>query len=98
MNAQISLYTALVEAGVPEDKARDVVIANDESVVKILETLMTKESFAANQNELRTYIDGRFNTLDERLKSQTNSIVIRLGALVIALTGILTAVSTFFHH
>jgi hypothetical protein len=42
--------------------------------------------------EFRAYVDGRFNLVGEQMASMTNRIVIRLGALMVVLTGLLGAV------
>jgi hypothetical protein len=47
---------------------------------------------------LRTYVDGRFNLIGEQMASMTNRIVIRLGALMVVLTGLLGAVLTLTHR
>ena len=57
MNAEIELYEALVDAGVSKDKARNVVLAQKDTMDQILTTLATKTDMA----EFRTYVDGRFN-------------------------------------
>jgi len=48
--------------------------------------------------ELRAYVDGRFNLVGEQVASMTNRIVIRLGALMVVLTGLLGAVLTLTHR
>lgn len=55
---------------------------------QILTTLATKTDLA----EFRTYVDGRFNLVGEQMTSMTNRIVIRLGALMAVLTGLLGTV------
>ena len=47
---------------------------------------------------LRTYVDGRFNLIGEQMASMENRIVIRLGALMVVLTGLLGAVLTLTHR
>jgi hypothetical protein len=42
--------------------------------------------------ELRNYVDGRFDLVGEQMTSMTNRIVIRLGALMVVLTGLLGTV------
>ena len=90
INIEIELYEALVEAGVSKDKARNVVLAHKDTMDQILTTLATKTDMA----EFRTYVDGRFNLVGEQMASMTNRIVIRLGALMVVLTGLLGAVLT----
>jgi hypothetical protein len=112
MNIEIELYEALVDAGVSKDKARDVVLAQKDTMDQILTTLATKTDLAEFRGyvdgrfnltktdlqfgltELRTYVDGRFNLVGEQMASMTNRIVIRLGALMVMLTGLLGAVLT----
>ena len=48
--------------------------------------------------ELRAYVDGRFNLVGEQMASMTNRIVIRLGGLMVVLTGLLGAVLTLTHR
>jgi hypothetical protein len=152
MNAEIELYEALVDAGVSKDKARNVVLAQKDTVDQFLTTLATKTDLAefrtyvdgrfnltktdltefrayvdgrfgliktdlaefrayvdgrfdliktdlqSGLTELRTYVDGRFNLVGEQMASMTNRIVIRLGALMVALTGLLGAVLTLTHR
>jgi len=88
MNLEIELYEALVDAGVSKDKARDVVLAQKDAMDQILTTLATKTDLA----EFRTYVDGRFDLVGEQMTSMTNRIVIRLGALMVVLTGLLGTV------
>jgi hypothetical protein len=59
MNAQIELYEALVDAGVSKDKARNVVLAQKDTMEQFLTTLATKTDLA----EFRTDVDGRFNLM-----------------------------------
>jgi hypothetical protein len=152
MNAEIELYEALVDAGVSKDKARNVVLAQKDTVDQFLTTLATKTDLAEFRTyvdgrfnltktdltefrayvdgcfsliktdlaefrayvdgrfdlmktdlqsglaELRTYVDGRFNLVGEQMASMTNRIVIRLGALMVVLTGLLGAVLTLTHR
>jgi hypothetical protein len=116
MNAEIELYEALVEAGVSKDKARNVVLAQKDTVDQFLTTLATKTDLAADLAEFRayvdgrfslmktdlaefrTYVDGRFNLIGEQMASMENRIVIRLGALMVVLTGLLGAVLTLSHR
>ena len=106
MNAEIELYEALVDAGVSKDKARNVVLAQKDTVDQFLTTLATKTDLAefrayvdgrfnlvkTDLAEFRAYVDGRFNLVGEQMASMTNRIVIRLGALMVVLTGLLGAV------
>src|SRR6266403_2082858 len=94
INIEIELYEALVEAGVSKDKARNVVLAQKDTMDQILTTLATKTDMA----EFRTYVDGRFNLVGEQMASMTNRIVIRLGALMVVQTGLLGAVLTLTHR
>jgi hypothetical protein len=116
INIEIELYEALVDAGVSKDKARDVVLAQKDTMDQILTTLATKTDMAefrtyvdgrfnltktdllSGLGELRTYVDGRFNLVGEQMASMTNRIVIRLGALMVVLTGLLGAVLTLTHR
>jgi hypothetical protein len=98
MNAEIELYEALVDAGVSKDKARNVVLAQKDTVDQFLTTLATKTDLATDLAEFRTYVDGRFNLIGEQMASMENRIVIRLGALMVVLTGLLGAVLTLAHR
>ncbi len=130
INIEIELYEALVEAGVSKDKARNVVLAQKDTMDQILTTLATKTDMAefrtyvdgrfnltktdmaefrtyvdgrfnltkTDMAEFRTYVDGRFNLVGEQMASMTNRIVIRLGALMVVLTGLLGAVLTLTHR
>jgi hypothetical protein len=106
MNLEIELYEALVDAGVSKDKARDVVLAQKDAMDQILTTLATKTDLAEFRTyvdgrfnvtktdlaEFRTYVDGRFDLVGGQMTSMTNRIVIRLGALMVVLTGLLGTV------
>lgn len=112
MNLEIELYEALVDAGVSKDKARDVVLAQKDTMNQFLKTLATKTDLA----EFRTYVDGRFNLIGEQMvsmtdrvdgrlnlvgeqmSSMTNRIVIRLGALMVMLTGLLGTILTLMRR
>ena len=61
---------------------------------QFLTTLATKTDLA----EFRTYVNGRFNLIGEQMASMTNRIVIRLGALMVVLIGLLGAVLTLAHR
>jgi len=112
INIEIELYEALVEAGVSKDKARNVVLAQKDTMDQILTTLATKTDMAefrtyvdgrfnltkTDMAEFRTYVDGRFNLVGEQMALMTNRIVIRLGALMVVLTGLLGAVLTLTHR
>jgi hypothetical protein len=116
INIEIELYEALVDAGVSKDKARDVVLAQKDTMDQILTTLATKTDMAEFRTyvdgrfnltktdllsglaEFRTYVDGRFNLIGEQMASMTNRIVIRLGTLMVVLTGLLGAVLTLTHR
>ena len=91
---EIELYEALVEAGVSKDKARDVVLAQKEAMDQILTTLATKTDLA----EFRAHVDGRFDLVAEQMISMTNKIVIRLGALMVVLTGLLGTLLALTHR
>jgi hypothetical protein len=67
-------------------------------VDQFLTTLATKTELAADFAEFRAYVDGRFNLIGEQMASMTNRIVIRLGALMVVLTGLLGAVLTLTHR
>jgi hypothetical protein len=124
MNLEIELYEALIDAGVSKDKARDVVLAQKDTMEQFLTTLASKTDLAefrthvdgrfdltktemaefrtyvdgrfdltkTEMAEFRTYVDGRFNVIGEQMVSMTNRIVIRLGALMVVLTGLLGTV------
>jgi hypothetical protein len=46
----------------------------------------------------RTYVDGRFDLVAEQMISMTNKIVIRLGALMVVLTGLLGTLLALTHR
>jgi hypothetical protein len=94
MNVEIELYEALVDAGVSKDKARNVVLAQKDIMDQFLTTLATKTDLA----EFRAYVDGRFDLVGEQMSSVTNRIVIRLGALMVVLTGLLGTVLTLMRR
>ena len=48
--------------------------------------------------EFRTYVDGRFDLVAEQMISMTNKIVIRLGALMVVLTGLLGTLLALTHR
>jgi hypothetical protein len=98
MNIEIELYEALVDAGVSKDRARNVVLAQKDGMDQFLTTLATKADLQFSLTELRTYVDGRFNLIGEQMASMTNRIVIRLGTLMVVLTGLLGAVLTLTHR
>jgi hypothetical protein len=94
INVEIELYEAPVDAGVSKDKARNVVLAQKDIMDQFLTTLATKTDLA----EFRAYVDGRFNLVGEQMSSVTNRIVIRLGALMVVLTGLLGTVLTLMRR
>jgi multidrug resistance efflux pump len=152
MIPEIELYEALVGAGVSKDKARDVVLAQKETMDQFLTTLATKADLAAtlaatkadlaatktdltatlaatkadltatlaatkadlsaalaatnadlaatkaDLAEFRAYVDGRFNLVAEQMISMTNKIVVRLGALMVVLIGLLGTVLALTHR
>lgn len=61
----------------------------------------TKTDLAKTKTDLaefRTYVDGRFALVAEQMISMTNKIVIRLGALMVALTGLLGTLLALTHR
>jgi hypothetical protein len=46
----------------------------------------------------RTYVDGRFDLVAEQMMSMTNKIVIRLGGLMVVLTGLLGTLLALTHR
>jgi hypothetical protein len=112
MNLDIDLYEALVDAGVSKDKARDVVLAQRDSMDQLLTTLATKTELAEFRTdvdgrfnvvktelaEFRAYVDGRFNLVEEQMTSVANRIVIRLGALMVVLTGLVAVMLGLMHR
>jgi hypothetical protein len=71
-----------------------VVLAQKDIMDQFLTTLATKTDLA----EFRAYVDGRFNLVGEQMSSVTNRIVIRLGALMVVLTGLLGTVLTLMRR
>jgi hypothetical protein len=98
---EIEMYEALVGAGVSKDKARDVVLAQKEAMDQILTTLATRTDLSETKTDLaefRTHVDGRFNLVAEQMISMTNKIVIRLGGLMVVLTGLLGTLLALMHR
>jgi hypothetical protein len=55
-------------------------------------------SMKAELAELRTYVDGRFDLVAEQMTSMMNKIVIRLGGLMVVLTGLLGTLLALMHR
>jgi hypothetical protein len=55
-------------------------------------------SMKAELAEFRTYADGRFDLVAEQMISMTNKIVIRLGGLMVVLTGLLGTLLALMHR
>jgi hypothetical protein len=81
MDFAISLYDALVAINVPREKANAVVSALEHDMTT---ALATKDDLKAQTSEF-----------DLKLKALNNSIVIRLGAIVIAAMAGLEALHKF---
>lgn len=84
MNFAISLYDALVSINVPAEKAKAVVNALEQDMTTLLATKDDLKTLSFKITALST----EFNL---KLKAQTNSIVIRLGAIIIATAAALEA-------
>jgi hypothetical protein len=62
---------------------------------------LVAEQMISAKSELtgfRTYVDGRFDLVAEQMISMTNKIVIRLGALMVVLTGLLGTLLALTHR
>jgi len=55
-------------------------------------------SMKAELAELRTNVDGRFDLVAEQMTSMMNKIVIRLGGLMVVLTGLLGTLLALMHR
>ena len=88
MNFAISLYDALVAINVPADKAKAVVSALEHHMTT---ALATKDDI----NTLSFRVEALSTEFDLKLKAQTNSIVIRLGAMITAIAAVLEALHRF---
>jgi hypothetical protein len=78
METPLALYDALLASNVPADKARAVVQAMEHDMTSVL----------ATKSDLN-HLD---QTMDLKLKAQTNSIVVRLGGLILGVIALLEAI------
>jgi hypothetical protein len=81
MDFAISLYDALIAINVPAEKAKAVVSALEKDMTTVL----------ATKDDLQHLT----TVFDLKLKAQTNSMVIRLGAIVVAAMAALEALHKF---
>jgi hypothetical protein len=81
MDFAISLYDALIAINVPAEKAKAVVSALEKDMTTVL----------ATKDDLQNLT----TVFDLKLKAQTNSMVIRLGAIVVAAMAALEALHKF---
>lgn len=86
MDFAISLYDALVAINVPADKAKAVVSALEHDMTN---ELATKDDLRSLSDTIALRFTAQTTEFDLKLKAQTNSIVIRLGAMVIAAMAVL---------
>jgi len=92
MNFAISLYDALVAINIPAEKAKAVVSALEHDMTT---ALATKDDINTLSKTLSFRIKAQSTEFDLKLKAQTNSIVIRLGAIIIATAAVLEALHRF---
>ncbi len=81
MKTATALYTALIAANVPPENAEAVLSALEHDMTTIL----------ATKEDLRHLTE----VFDLKMKAQTNSIVIRMGAIVIAAVAAMEALHKF---
>jgi hypothetical protein len=93
MDFAISLYDALVAINVPADKAKAVVSALEHDMTT---ALATKDDLKALSDTMSFRFAAQTTEFDLKLKAQTNSIVIRLGAIVITAMAALEALHKYF--
>jgi hypothetical protein len=93
---RLALANAIEDAGIPRDKAQRVA-----SVIfdAIHDNVATKADVQASEASLRSLVvsetsrlDTRIERLDATVKAQPNAIMLRLGTLMVVLTGIVLAV------
>jgi hypothetical protein len=92
MDFSISLYDALVAINVPADKAKAVVSALEHDMTT---ALATKDDLKVLSETIALRFTAQTTEFDLKLKAQRNSIVIRLGAIVIAAMALLEALHKF---
>ena len=99
MNAQLSLYDALVSANIPADKARTVVAALEQEMASVLATKsdldhlreLSKQELAAVHDSLRhEFVAQRESTKKDLLLLQ-EGMTIRLGLMMAASISLLFA-------
>jgi hypothetical protein len=83
-----SLYDALVAINVPTDKARAVVDAMDQDMVRVL---TTKSDLASLRHELKQEIEASRVALMLELQLLQSSMTIRLGSITVVGLGLLFA-------
>jgi hypothetical protein len=109
MAAELRLYEALVDAGVPKEKASAAALAQEDAMDRLLSLVATKAELSlvatkAELAEFRTYVDGRFNVVAEQfiqvrheINSASNRVFVRLAALMVVLTGMLATLIKTVH-
>ena len=78
MNAQLSLYDALVSVNIPADKARAVVAALEQEMTSVL---ATKSDIELLRQELRSVRDSLRQEFATGLGSQRQEFVAEIGSL-----------------
>ena len=92
MHFAIAVYDALIAINVPAEKAKAVVTALEHDMTTELATKADLRHLSESLDVKLTAMSAMF---DLRLKAQTNSIVIRLGAIIIATFAGLEALHKF---
>jgi hypothetical protein len=93
MDFAISLYDALVAINVPADKAKAVVSALEHDMTT---ALATKDDLRALSDTMSFLFAAQTTEFDLKLKAQTNIIVIRISAVLIAALAALEALHKYF--
>ena len=95
MTAELTLYEALVEAGVSKERARDVVLAQAGTMHEFLSQMVTKSELAASANQLQGEIAagrGEIAAARNELKGEIAAVSGELAAVRNELKGEIAAV------
>jgi hypothetical protein len=100
----LKLAERLEASGLPPRQARDMAAAFAETMTGDVATrqdleLLRRDIDQTRQDlaHLREYVDLRLGELEARLQRRIDQVVIRLGVLIVAMTGVLAALIRLFH-
>lgn len=99
MNAQLSLYDALVSINIPGDKARAVVTALEQEMTAVLATksdleqlrLAAKSDLDHLRQATKTDLEHLRQLLTQKIDSSRDTIIVKLGSMMVIGMGLLFA-------